>query len=202
LSPEENIKGILTLSPIRDDPDAAVPPSLTIQIYLASLARGNESPFAKVPGTHMARLSVLDDVARVTPAIHDHLSTAFLLFEANFDRDAETYLRQMTNRIPDVVETVWGSCIGFPGVANTEAFLRYMKQCTIDPVFRFTGSNKKTVEETLSALRTQSAVLRFIRSNQGKSVEELRRQFSAFSSLMRGASEGINPVKQKEYRDA
>jgi hypothetical protein len=104
--------------------------------------------------------------------------------------------------IPDIVENIWGGCIGFPGAANIWAFMSYMKQCTIDPVFRFTGANKNTVTETFWALQVQSAVLQFIRSNQGKPVEELRKQFSAFSSLMRGPSGWVNPAKEKEYRDA
>ncbi len=61
--------------------------------YLATLPTGEESPFALAPGTHLARLVVMDDVIFVgAPAIEEHLQSKYLIFESNCDGDLDTYL--------------------------------------------------------------------------------------------------------------
>jgi hypothetical protein len=179
-----SIYGLTILSPIRDDPQADIPPSLAIQMYLAKLPRDHHSPFAKLSSTHMARLSVLEDVVRVTPVIEERLTTSYLVFESNFDGDIDAYLMRMASAVPEFVQAVWQHCVGYPLEGDEYSFITYMKKCQVETTFYFAAVNNKTVQETLLALRAQSSVAAFIERNQGKHGAELHRAFSEFRRLL------------------
>jgi hypothetical protein len=179
-----SVYGLTILSPIRDDPQAEIPPSLAIQMYLAKLPRDHHSPFAKLSSTHMARLSVLEDVVRVTPVIEERLTTSYLVFESNFDGDIDTYLMRMASEVPEFVRAVWQHCVGCPLEFEEHSFIAYMKKCQVETTFYFGAVNNKTVQETLLALRTQSSVAAFIERNQGKRGAELRKAFLEFRKLL------------------
>ena len=55
-----------------------------------------------------------------------------------------------------------------------------MKRCQVETTFYFADVNDKTVQQTLRALQTQSAVASFIEKNQGKPPDELQRAFVEF----------------------
>jgi len=183
-----SVYGLTILSPIIDDPHAAISHDLQLRMYLGALKRDESAPFAKVTGTHMARLTVMNDVVFVGhPAIEEHLKSQYLVFESNFDGDLDPYLRTMATQIPEHVDAVWSHCIGYPGVKNVEAFLAYMKKCQVTTTFYFADVNNKTVEQTLRALQTQAAVATFIESNQGKSAAEIQQAFAAFLQALQSA---------------
>src|ERR1700684_936490 len=77
------VYGLTLLCPILDDPTAIPSHDLQIRGHLAELSTGPDSPFAIAPGTHLARLVVLDDVIYVgMPAREDHLKSKYLVFES------------------------------------------------------------------------------------------------------------------------
>src|SRR5437868_13776254 len=88
-----SVYGLTILSPIIDDEKTTPSHDLQIRKYLAALPTGPESPFAQAPGTHLARLVVMDDVVFVGyPAVEEHLHSKYLVFESNCDGDLEPYL--------------------------------------------------------------------------------------------------------------
>ena len=183
-----SIYGLTILSPIKDDPHAEISHSLAIRMYLQTLPVDGKGPFGKVSTTHMARLVVLDDVVYFgMPSREEHLKSKYLIFESNFDGDLETYLQQLATEARDEVHGIWQHCIGYPGVENVGAFTAYMKRCQVETTFYFADVNDKTVEQTLQALQTQSAVASFIEKNQGKSPDELQPAFVDFLKRLHDA---------------
>src|SRR4051794_27850583 len=88
-----SVYGLTILSPIIDDDKATPSHDLQIRKYLAALSTREESPFALAPGTHLARLVVMDDVIFVGSPVHEeHLNSKYLIFEANIDGDLDSYL--------------------------------------------------------------------------------------------------------------
>jgi hypothetical protein len=145
-------------------------------------------PFGRVSNTHMARLVVLDDVVYFgMPSCEEHLKSKYLIFESNFDGELEPYLTQLATEARDEVHNIWQHCIGYPGVQNVDAFIAYMKRCQVETTFYFADVNDKTVQQTLKALQTQSAVASFIEKNQGKRPEELQPAFVEFMRRLNGA---------------
>jgi hypothetical protein len=181
-----SVYGLTILSPIIDDPNADISHDCAIRDFLATLARDHDSPFATLSSTHLSRLVVMDDVIYVgTPAREEHLQSKYLVFESNFDGDLDTYLTRMAKEIPELVESVWSHCVGYPGVRDPAAFAAYMKQCQIETTFYFADVNNQTVKSTLRALKVQASVADFIARHQGKPAAELQAAFRAFFERVR-----------------
>jgi hypothetical protein len=186
--PNQNgsVYGLTILSPIIDDDKATPSHDLQIREYLAKLSTREDSPFALAPGTHLARLVVMDDVIYVgMPACEEHLQSKYLVFESNCDGDLDSYLAGLAANVSNHLDAIWGHCVGYPGAANKQAFIAYMKACQIETTFYFAAVNDKSVSETLKALRTQSAVADFIADHQGVDAATLQREFIKFAAHLK-----------------
>jgi hypothetical protein len=182
------VYGLTILSPIIENDRLDICHSMELRWYLGHLPRDHKSPFARISSTYLARLVVMDDVVFAgAPAREEHLKSRYLVFEANFDGDLDTYLTRMALEEPELVEAVWKHCVGYPGVADTAAFVAYMKKCQIPTTFFFADVNDRTVQQTLKALQTQSALARFIEKHQGEPPAELQRAFCALLQALKHA---------------
>jgi hypothetical protein len=194
-----NVYGLTILSPILEDAQSRVSHNLAIRLYLSELDKNENSPFAKVSSTHLARLVVMDDVVYVgMPACEEHLKAQYLIFESNFDGDLDTYLKDLAEKIPNEVNAIWQHCVGYPGTQDLGKFKAYMKKCQLETTFFFADVNDKTVQQTLLALRTQKAVSDFMEEVQGMPAEELQRAFVAFSQKLRESETpppGLGPAR-------
>ncbi|WP_260739830.1 hypothetical protein [Tunturiibacter lichenicola] len=181
--PNQNGKvyGLTILSPIIDDEQAVPSHDLQIRNYLAKLPTDQNSPFALAPATHLCRLVVMDDVIYVgMPSCEEHLKSKYLVWESNCDGDLNTYLTGLATAIPQHLDAIWSHCIGYPGAANLQAFIDYMKACQLETTFFFAAVNDKSVPETLRALQTQRAVADFIEDHQGMEPAKLQSEFKQF----------------------
>ena len=188
--PNQNgtIYGLTILSPIINDEKATPSHDLQIRSYLASMPVGEDSPFALAPGTHLARLVVMDDVVFVgAPSIEEHLQSKYLVFESNCDGDLDGYLSGLAAAAPQDLDAIWSHCVGYPGAARPQAFVDYMKACQIETTFFFAAVNNKSVPETLRALQTQRALADFIASHQGMEPARLQAEFVHFATRLRSA---------------
>jgi hypothetical protein len=173
--------GLTFLSPIIDDEKATPSHDLQIRKYLATLPTDETSPFALAPGTHLARLVVMDDVIFVgSPAHEEHLKSKYLVFETNCDADPTSYLTGLASNVPQQLDAIWSHCVGYPGAGNLPAFLQYMKACQLETTFFFAAVNNKSLPETLRALQTQRAVAKFIEDHQGIEPALLQSEFKKF----------------------
>jgi hypothetical protein len=176
-----NTYGLTILSPIIEDSRIDICHSMELRWYLSQLPRDHRSPFAQLSSTYLARLVVMDDVVFVGhPACEEHLKSRYLIFETNFDGDLDTYLRRMATETKEFVEAVWKHCVGFPGTGNVAAFIAYMKKCQIETTFFFADVNDRTVDATLDALKTQSALAHFMEKHQGMPAAEVQKAFGQF----------------------
>jgi hypothetical protein len=185
--PNQNgsVYGLTILSPIIDDDKATPSHDLQIRKYLTTLPTGPESPFARAPGTHLARLVVMDDVIFVgSPAIEEHLQSKYLVFESNCDGDLDAYLGGLAKAVPEHFDAIWSHCIGYPGASNPGAFINYMKACQLETTLYFAAVNDKSVPGTLRALQTQRAVTDFIATHQGMEPARLQAEFLEFVSKL------------------
>jgi hypothetical protein len=183
-----NVYGLTILSPIIDDESATPSHDLQIRKYLAALPTGPESPFALAPGTHLARLVVMDDVIYVgMPACEEHLQSKYLVFESNCDGELDVYLRGLAINVPEQLNAIWSHCVGYPGTRDPEAFVAYMKACQVETTFYFAAINDKSVAQTQRALQTQRAVADFVATHQGIEPARLQREFADFASKLKAA---------------
>ena len=131
----------------------------------------------------------MDDVIYVgMPACEEHLNSKYLVFESNCDGDLDSYLHGLADSIPEHLDAIWKHCVGYPGAANRQAFIDYMKACQLDTTFFFAAVNDKSVPETLRALQTQTAVADFIATHQGVDAATLQREFIQFVARPQSAA--------------
>jgi hypothetical protein len=183
-----NVYGLTILSPIIDDDSATPSHDLQIRKYLATLPTGEESFFALAPGTHLARLVVMDDVIYVgMPACEEHLKSKYLVFESNCDGELDDYLGGLATSVPEHLDAIWSHCVGYPGAVNRQAFIDYMKACQLETTFFFAAVNDKSVPQTLRALQTQHSVADFIANHQGMEPARLQAEFAQFVADLNSA---------------
>jgi hypothetical protein len=173
--------GLTILSPILGGYTKEVAHDMILRKYLSHMPNGEHSPFAKVPGTHFARLVVMDDVVFVgSPTQEEHLNSAYLVFTSDFDGDLDNYLQSMASVIPEVLDAIWSNCVGYPGAGDVGKFTEYMKKCQVTTTFYFADVNDKTLGQTLTALMIKSEVADFIALNQGQPAATLQQAFGGF----------------------
>ena len=181
-----SLYGLTILSPIIDDESVTPSHDLQIREYLAGLPTDATCPFALAPYTHLTRLAVMDDVIYVgMPSCEEHLKFKYLVWEANFDGDLDRYLKALAATVPDQINAIWSHCVGYPGTANLDKFLTYMKSCQLETTFYFAAVNDKSLTQTLTALQTQRAVADFVARHRGLPAEQLQREFLKFSAILK-----------------
>jgi hypothetical protein len=181
-----SLYGLTILSPIIDDANATPSHDLQIRAYLATLPTGERGPFAIAPSTHLTRLAVMDDVIYVgMPACEEHLKSKYLVWEANFDGDLDTYLTALARTVPIQIDAIWSHCAGYPGTSDIAAFVHYMKACQLETTFYFAAVNDKSLTDALTALQTQRAVTDFIAAHQGMEAGRLQQEFLAFAATLK-----------------
>ncbi len=82
--------------------------------------------------------------------------------------------------MPEQLDSIWKHCVAYPGAANRQAFIDYMKACQLDTTFYFAAINDKSLPETLRALHTRGAVADFIATHQGMDPARLQAEFMQF----------------------
>jgi hypothetical protein len=99
----------------------------------------------------------------------------------------DSYLRGLAAAVPQHLDAIWSHCVGYPGAANAQSFVNYMKACQLETTFYFAAVNNKSVPETLRALQTQRAVADFITSHQGMKPAKLQGEFAKFVARLKSA---------------
>ena len=101
---------LTVLTPIIDGHEAE------LTAHLEGLEEGDASPLARVPGTHIARWVVMDqvDLQGAGQRRHDALPPR-LLFSSNFDGELDAYLEGLRTGMAEDADAIWGHCRGYPG---------------------------------------------------------------------------------------
>jgi hypothetical protein len=146
---------LTVISPIRAGADDE------LRRILPGLGTGGESPFAEVPGTHFARLVVLDHLPYEGPPKRaPTLRLPLLLFSCVVDGDPDVYLEEMCRRIRGTVDLVWGQCAGapVPPASIPAAFRAWMRADQVQTSAFFAAYAPATVAEVRAALGTRRRV--------------------------------------------
>ena len=180
--------GLTTISPIINGRTDGVHHAQELRATLARLPRGRHSPFAEVSGTHTARWFVVDDlISEAYPAKEDHLNSKYLVFIADFDGALEQYVSSLVASIPEVIDSVWGHCVGYPGSSRPLAVLDYVRDCQVNTTLYFGGYPGASVEDVLRALLLQRETIQFVEQTRNLPSGELQAAFRRFRDRMEKA---------------
>jgi hypothetical protein len=140
---------IVVLAPLRaGEADAA-------RAAIAAL----DGPFARVPGTHLARLQVL----RPPPRRFRGRTRHYLLLAADHDGPVEPWLAAAAREL----EPVLAHCAFFPGADDAAEVVRWARARELKVGFSVVGSPHATVEEVGEALALRERLARFAAETAG-----------------------------------
>jgi hypothetical protein len=172
---------ITLLTPIRPGAEA------DLAAHIRGLGVGEKSPLAKLPYVHFARWMVIDQLKTDWPGAPSRpprLEAQYLLFTASVTAPAETdvgppekryaerlpesFLHELCARIPGDADAIWGHCLGYPGVRNADAFVRYLADSQLETSLFHVGYPDVTVDEVRQALAARDKLVAFARDHQSE----------------------------------
>jgi hypothetical protein len=146
--------------------------------HLEALGDGAASPLARVPGTHIARWVVIDDVIYqgAGQRKRDRLSPR-LLFSSNFDGDLAAYLEGLRTGMADEADAIWGHCQGYPGHADGPAFAAWMRAHQLEAALFFAAYGGMTVDEVHANVERRRRLLDLVIEGRSLSPADLKTRF-------------------------
>jgi hypothetical protein len=123
--------------------------------------RALDEPFADVPGTHLARVQVLED--------------GDLLLAADYDGALEPWLIAMAGKLAPVLE----HCAFWPGHDNPAEVVEWARERSFPAGFSVVGSPDATVEQVRDALDLRDSIGRFAAETEGLDDEARHRAWRA-----------------------
>ena len=118
-----------------------------------------EEPFARVPGTHLARLQVL----RPPPRRFRGRTRHYLLLAADHDGAYERWLAAAARELDGVL----AHCAFWPGAADVAEVVRWARAREVKVGFSVVGSPHATVDEVREALALRERLARFAAGTAG-----------------------------------
>jgi hypothetical protein len=162
----------MALTPIRPGEEPA------LRSFLDAL-RQDESPLARLAGTHFARWVILDDwVNDPSQGRDDHLESRYLIFTSNFDGPLDPYLDELCVKLAPEAGEIWGRCVGCPPEATGPQLKAYLLHNTIDTGFFVAAYPHATVGQVRAALDVRARLIDFAVRAQDMAPEDLQRAFA------------------------
>jgi hypothetical protein len=149
--------------------------------HLEALPQGAASPLARVPGTHLARWVVIDDVKYQGHGQRhrDALAESRLLFTSNFDGPLDSYLEAMRTGLGEDADAVWSHCRGYPGHGDRESFASWLRAHALEAALFFAAYGGQTLEQVHSNLDQRTRLIEFALGAQGLAAADLKARFQA-----------------------
>ncbi len=185
---EKQSYAFTALTPIISGNTEGVVHVAELRSVLSRLCAAAEGPFVRVPGTHFARWTIIDDVPQFGFPTHtDHLKSRYLMLEADFDGDRDAWLDSLLGAAPDALRDIYAHCVGFPGLRDAARFKTYLVSCQLETTLDFAPFAQWPLPTVMRALDQQRRFVGFARAVQGRSPVELRVAFTDFVRQVREA---------------
>jgi hypothetical protein len=147
--------------------------------HLEALPQGPASPLARVPGTHLARWVVIDQVKYQGHGQRhrDALAEARLLFTSNFDGPLDPYLEALRTALREDADAVWSHCRGYPGHGDRTGFAAWLRAHALEAALFFAAYGDQTLEQVRSNLDKRARLMEFALGAQGLEAAGLKARF-------------------------
>jgi hypothetical protein len=166
-----NREGFAALLPLWDGQEDDV------REQLRTIPTGRRSPFASLPSTHFARLTLV-------PRLRDRddqelLRVPFcLFFAAEFDMFVGGYLEVLCTSLGAQADEIFGRCVGYPGTGAPAAFVSWMLDHRVPAGFSLHGNPGATADEVHSSLELRERIIAFAVETRGLEPAALRERWA------------------------
>ncbi|AGZ43285.1 Dyp-type peroxidase [Actinoplanes friuliensis] len=155
-----------------------------------------DSPFARVAGTHFARLVVMEHaVPQERPTVWrrparlldllahfgrgprpDDLPHPYLMMTATVDGEPADFFRRLRHLGPDA-DTIWGDCTDYPRHYEEASFVAFFTERSVRANYTFAGAPDGSVTEIRDALLLRKQLAAFAATASDVSDDALLRRF-------------------------
>lgn len=114
------------------------------------------SPFADVPGVHMARFEIIDSIpAGGLRPVTRACDPAGLLFGVSHDGTLRELVARMGRTMADSCDQVWECCAEYPGSANVDLLVGWLRRHSVAAqlAFRTHDASREQIETALDRRR-------------------------------------------------
>jgi hypothetical protein len=166
-----NREGFAALLPLWDGEEQRV------RETLRSIPHGQASPFARLPSTHFARLTLV-------PRLRDRdklelRSVPFcLFFAAEFEMFVGGYLETLCTSLRDQADPLFDRCVGYPGTGAPAAFVDWMLEHRVPAGFSVHGNPGATAAEVERSLGLRERIIAFAVETRGLEPAALRESWA------------------------
>lgn len=132
-----------------------------------------DSPFSRVPLTHLGRLQVLRAPERRLRRGR-RATQEYVLLAADFDAPMGPWVEALRAAAPEELDAVLGHCAFYPGADEPAVFARWMAANRVPVGFSVIGSPDARLAEVGAALALRDELAEFARDTQLLEPGELR----------------------------
>jgi hypothetical protein len=165
--PREAVDTISVLCPIIEGRERE------LKDLLESLPTGDESPLAKLTGTHMARWSIVAPISFKRNDLKID-STSYLLFTSWYAGDRPVYVREMRSHLGELADEIWNKCVAYPGRRDLSQFSAYLTRHSIRPHLAF-GGYPDSVTDVRASLELRDELAPVVKKESGSDTAALER---------------------------
>jgi hypothetical protein len=144
---------------------------------LRTIPPGRRSPFALLPSTHFARLTLV-------PPLRDRYDRELggvpfcLFFAAEFDMFVRGYLDMLCTSLGERADELFGRCVGYPGTGAPAAFVTWMLEHRVPAGFSVHGNPGATAAEVQRSLGLRERIIAFAVETRGFEPAALRERWA------------------------
>ena len=120
-----------------------------------------ESPFAKFDTVHFARLQLIGRLTSRRPRRRAKDALSYLFFAAEVDSTVDGFLEALPVVAPELLETVFAFCTGYPGRSRPTLLADWILEHDIAAGFSVHGHPCATVGEICTALELRNHLVAF-----------------------------------------
>jgi hypothetical protein len=147
---------------------------------LAEVGADPKLPFDELPGLHFARMFVLDE----TRDLAGQTIPAQLVFLSDVDSPAGLYLPAFVDAFGDILDEVFGHCVGYPALAHgRSARLDFLRSHQVRAAAAYVNTVGRSLEQVRHEMELREAIEDFLDRSPGLSIAtpaEVRRAITDF----------------------
>jgi hypothetical protein len=138
-----------------------------------------DSPFSRVPHTHLGRLQVLRPPERRLRRGR-RAPQEYVLLAADFDAPAGPWIEALRQAAPEELDAVLGHCAFYPGASEPARFARWVAANRLEVGFSVIGSPDARLADVREALELRGRLAAFAQESQLLEPGDLRRAWLAW----------------------
>jgi hypothetical protein len=176
INPDPNRSGrqyaLTVMSPILDGHEEA------LRRVVRDFPTGPESPFARVPELHFARVVIIPELVwEGGGEPTEQLSNHYLLLSTCSTSKLDDHLEALRASMPSELDAIWSHCVRYPGAGSEVAFHGWVRTGQIETSLFHAGYPDASVQDVRDSVALRDDLVSFALDSQDLPPDEAQRMY-------------------------